>query len=181
MKKYTALLLCLLLTVSLFGCGGYKEEPTVPVTGTPDGEPKTEGFMTDPGFSFDLSLLDNKTYVLVGGEYRNLAYPDDLPENANDPDSSTVSEVTFHKDMTAHFKFEDGKTPTIDDDYNYFFHEDNILIGFFEDTVQPSIEFESKVEEDIQFAFRSDGTLWVVFCPDHPLYEYYFGLYQLAE
>ena len=176
MKKYTALFLCFLLVLSLFGCGGSDEPITVPVTGTPDGEPVTEEFMNELGF--DMSRLDNKTYRLIGGEYRNISNPEDLPEDANSRDA-VVSEITFHKDMTAHFKFEDEEVFTVDGDFNYVLEQENLLIGFFEDVIPPSVTLQLDEDDvDIYFAFRSDGNLWVEIEPDHPFYEFYFGLYE---
>ncbi|MBR5423528.1 MAG: hypothetical protein IK108_05895 [Clostridia bacterium] len=179
MKKAIICILCALFTLSLCGCGrGEQTVPTQPVTGTPDGEPKTEEFMND--IEFDMSRLDGKTYTLVGGEYRNISYPEDLPEDANERELP-VSEITFHKDMTAHFKYEDEFVISLDGDYNYVLEEDNMLIGFFDDVIPPSVTLQLGEDDvDIYFAFRSDGNLWVVLSPDHPLYEFFFGLYQPA-
>lgn len=189
MKKTVSLLFCftLLMPFLLCGCmsrylnrepdlGRHDDHVTTP---SPDGEAVTEGFMTAAGFTFDLSLLDNKTYRLKFGEYMGgaeAASSDEEDEEA--PGADAFSEVTFYKDMTCTFSFSDYELGEIERDYDYTFAESNMLMAFLENAEGPAIVFTRKYSEEISFVFDTEGRLWILLDGNHPVYDYFVGLYE---
>lgn len=158
-----------------FGYGENGYEPPVP-TGTPDGEPVTEDFMTDADYSDVLERFYSTKWKLKQGDYYDKTI-DPIVNGKPNP----VSTAEFRRDMTCHFTFSDGCYSPVDTDAYYNFSDNHAITVLLPDIVLPVIcVSEEYVETSVAFAFDAQGRLWALFQPRYPLQNYFIGLYEPA-